>query len=51
MFIDFFICSSAYFHLKKETGDRRQEENYMGILTPSNFEHRVDGGVLNPQRK
>ncbi|WP_161564898.1 hypothetical protein [Okeania hirsuta] len=36
---------------RQETGDRRQEENYMGILTPSNFEHRVDGGVLNPQRK
>ncbi|WP_275670442.1 hypothetical protein [Okeania hirsuta] len=39
------------YYLKKETGDRRQEENYMGILTPSNFEHPVDGGVLNPQRK
>ncbi|NES78655.1 MULTISPECIES: hypothetical protein [Okeania] len=47
-------------NLKKETGDRRQEENYMGIVfdkpfrvyaPPSNFEHRVDGGVLNPQRK
>ncbi|WP_287520868.1 hypothetical protein [Okeania sp. SIO2C2] len=48
-----------------EEGDRRQlywrqEENYMGIVNdlplrvyapPSNFEHRVDGGVLNPQRK
>ncbi|NES90026.1 MULTISPECIES: hypothetical protein [Okeania] len=33
------------------TGDRRQEENYLGLESPCNFEHRVDGGVLNPQRK
>ncbi|NES93622.1 MULTISPECIES: hypothetical protein [Okeania] len=38
-----------------EEGDRRQEGNYLWIVfdkplrvyaPPSNFEHRVDGGVL-----
>ncbi|NEQ40488.1 MAG: FAD-dependent thymidylate synthase [Okeania sp. SIO3I5] len=33
----------------QESGFRR--ENCMGILTPNNFEHGVDGGVLNPQKK
>ncbi|WP_275670471.1 MULTISPECIES: hypothetical protein [Okeania] len=36
---------------RQETGDRRQEENYLGLESPCNFEHPVDGGVLNPQRK
>ncbi|NEP86071.1 MAG: hypothetical protein F6K18_04130 [Okeania sp. SIO2C2] len=39
-----------------EEGDRRQETGdsrkiTWGFAPPSNFEHRVDGGVLNPQRK
>ncbi|WP_293161392.1 FAD-dependent thymidylate synthase [Okeania sp. SIO2C9] len=33
----------------RRTGVRR--ENCMEILTLNNFEHRVDGGVLNPQKK
>ncbi|NEQ72718.1 MAG: HAMP domain-containing histidine kinase [Okeania sp. SIO2C9] len=33
----------------QSSGVRR--ENCMGYLTPNNFEHRVDGGVLNPQKK
>ncbi|NEP88862.1 MAG: hypothetical protein F6K18_19575 [Okeania sp. SIO2C2] len=38
---------------RQETGDRRQETGgkLLGVRIPSNFEHRVDGGVLNPQRK
>ncbi|NET74562.1 MULTISPECIES: hypothetical protein [unclassified Okeania] len=34
---------------RQETGDRRKIT--WGFAPPSNFEHRVDGGVLNPQRK
>ncbi|NEP88311.1 MAG: sensor histidine kinase [Okeania sp. SIO2C2] len=33
----------------RRTGVRR--ENCMGYLTSNNFEHRVDGGELNPQKK
>ncbi|NEQ76298.1 MAG: hypothetical protein F6K23_26610 [Okeania sp. SIO2C9] len=38
---------------RQKAEGRRQKaegrrENCMGILTPNNFEHRVDGGVLNP---
>ncbi|NEO51806.1 MAG: response regulator [Okeania sp. SIO3B5] len=29
----------------------QERENCMGITSPNNFEHRVDGGVLNPQKK
>ncbi|NEP92437.1 hypothetical protein [Okeania sp. SIO2F5] len=34
---------------RQETGDRRKIT--WGFAPPSNFEHLVDGGVLNPQRK
>nr|WP_293073211.1 GDP-mannose 4,6-dehydratase [Okeania sp. SIO3B5] len=33
----------------QESGVRR--ENCLWIASPNNFEHRVDGGVLNPQKK
>ncbi|WP_293059618.1 hypothetical protein [Okeania sp. SIO2B3] len=44
--------------MKKEEGRRKKEEKMDGdslrqvaprLQTPSNFKHRVDGGVLNPK--
>ncbi|NES75725.1 MULTISPECIES: hypothetical protein [Okeania] len=41
--------------MKKEEGRRKKEEGrrkkWMGTQTPTNCQHRVDGGVLNPNEK
>ncbi|NEN93264.1 MAG: tetratricopeptide repeat protein, partial [Okeania sp. SIO3H1] len=46
---------NAHQERKKEEGRRKEEEGrrkkWMGTQTPTNFQHPVDGGVLNPKPK
>ncbi|WP_293124700.1 hypothetical protein [Okeania sp. SIO1I7] len=39
----------AKYTLKKEEGKGRRKKKWMGNQTPSNCQHRVEVGVLNPK--